>query len=209
VVEDGRLLRDTLRRLVDREPDLSCGLAVATCEEMFDALDSGDRPGLVLVDLSLPGASGVEATARLRAQVPACPVIVLTVHEDDEHVFDAISAGAIGYLIKPSSPEQVIGAVREALAGGAPINPHVGRRILGFFSRLPARSTGGVDQYGLTSRESEVLRLAVEGLDKPAIARRLGLSYHTVSNHLRKVYGKVHVTRRSQAVAKAVREDLV
>jgi DNA-binding NarL/FixJ family response regulator len=209
IVEDGRLLRESLQQLVDQQPDLQCALAVSSCEQMFDALAAGDRPDIVLMDLSLPGASGVEGTARLHQQVPACPVVILTVHDDDTHVFDALRAGASGYLLKPSAPSDVLAAIRGAWEGGASINPYIGRRILDHFSRIDSEQTDGQQNYGLSPRQKEVLQLVVDGLDKPAIARRLRLSYHTVGNHVRNIYQKLNVSSRTQAVAKAIREDLV
>lgn len=209
VVEDGRLLRNTLRELIDGQYDLECALAVGSCEQMFDALDAGDRPDIALMDLNLPGASGIEGTARLHRQVPHCPVVVLTVHDGDEHVFKALRAGASGYLLKPSDPGEVIAALREARDGAAPINPYIGRRILDYFSHLPDRPSASEDDYGLSPRQREVLGMVVDGLDKPAIARRMHLSYHTVGNHVREIYRKLHVSSRAQAVAKAIREDLV
>lgn len=209
VVEDGRLLRNSLRELIDSQDELQCTLAVGSCEHMFDALDAGDRPDIALMDLNLPGASGIEGAARLHRQVPECPVVVLTVHDSDEHVFKALRAGASGYLLKPSNPEEVIAALREARDGGAPINPYIGRRILDYFSRLPDNEQHDSEDYGLSPRQQEVLALVVDGLDKPAIARRMRISYHTVGNHVREIYRKLHVSSRTQAVAKAIREDLV
>lgn len=209
IVEDGRLLRDTLRAIVEQQDDLQCTLAVGSCERMFDALDAGDRPDIVLMDLNLPGASGIEGTRRLHQQVPACPVVILTVHDDDVHVFEALRAGAAGYLLKPSSPDELLTAVREAWEGAAQINPQIGRRILDYFSHLEDEPRAAGPDYGLSPRQKEVLQLVVDGLDKPAIARRLRLSYHTVGNHVRNIYQKLSVSSRSQAVAKAIREDLV
>lgn len=209
IIEDGRLLRLSLRQLIDQQPDLNCALAVGSCEQMFDALDAGDRPDAVLMDLNLPGASGIEGTARLHQQVPQCPVVVLTVHDDDTHLFDALRAGASGYLLKPSTPGEVVAAIREAWDGAAPIDPYIGRRILDYFSHHPSADPKQEQDYGLSPRQREVLRLVVDGLDKPAIARRMHLSYHTVGNHVRNIYSKLHVSSQSQAVAKAIREDLV
>lgn len=203
------MLRESLRTLIDREPDLDCPLAVGSCEQMFDALDAGDRPEAVLMDLNLPGASGIEGTARLHQQVPAAPVVVLTVHDDEAHVFDALRAGASGYLLKPSTPEEVLAAIREAWDGAAPINPYIGRRILDYFARQDSAPEQRSQGYGLSPRQKEVLQLVVDGLDKPAIARRLHISYHTVGNHVREIYRKLQVSSRSQAVAKAIKEDLV
>lgn len=209
VIEDGRLLRHSLKALIEQQPDLSCPLAVSSCEQMFDALDAGDRPDVVLMDLNLPGASGIDGTARLHQQIPACPVVVLTVHDGEDYVFRALRAGASGYLLKPSSPEEVISAIREAWDGAAPINPYIGRRILDYFSHLPDDHASSDDGYHLSPRQREVLALVVDGLDKPAIARRLRISYHTVGNHVREIYRKLQVSSRSQAVAKAIKEDLV
>jgi DNA-binding NarL/FixJ family response regulator len=160
------------------------------------------------MDLGLPGKSGIEGIARVQSQSPATKVIVLTIHEEDEKVFEAICAGASGYLLKPSPPEQIVGAIREVRRGAAPINGYIARRMLSMFSRLTPPKPSA-DDYHLTEREKEILQLLVDGLTMKQIAVELILSYHTVGNHLRNIYHKLHVRSRSTAVAKALKEELV
>jgi len=132
----------------------------------------------------------------------------LTIHAEDEKVFEAICAGATGYLLKPSSSTEIIEAVREVERGAAPINPYIARKMLGLFARLsPPRPAEG--DYRLTPREKTILQLLVEGLTMEQIASRLTLSYHTIDNHLRNIYRKLHVHSRSRAVTKAIREELI
>lgn len=208
VVEDNRMLRQNLAELVAEQPGMSCPLALESCEELLAALECGDFPDVVLMDLGLPGRSGTEGIERLQSLAPGTQVIVLTIHEEDEKVFEAICAGASGYLLKPSPPAKILEAIREVRRGAAPINAFIARKMLAMFGRLqPARPIG--ESYGLTGREREILQLLVDGLTMRRIADRLGLSYHTVGNHLRHIYSKLHVRSRSGAVAKALREELL
>lgn len=160
------------------------------------------------MSMSIPGKSGIEGIERIRSVSPASKVVVLTIHGEDDKVFSAICAGASGYLLKPSDPARIISALRDVQKGAAPINPYIARRVLGMFSRL-APSREPVDDYGLTGREREILQLLVDGLKMKRIATELNLSYHTISNHLRNIYHKLHVHSRSSAVAKALQEDLL
>lgn len=205
VVEDNPLFRETVRELFARRPDMPCTLAVGSCEEALAALRRGHVPHVVLMDLGLPGMSGIDGIARIRAISPMSQVVVLTVHEEDDQVFEALCAGASGYLLKPASGEQIVVAVETALRGGAPMNAFVARKVLGMFTRF-ARPP--VD-HGLTARELEILQLLVEAHTQKQIARTLDLSPHTVDTHLRNIYAKLHVHSRSGAVAKATRERLV
>jgi DNA-binding NarL/FixJ family response regulator len=207
IVEDNAKLRRDLAVLIDAELDLCCPVAVSCCEEAFAALDEDPPPDVVLMDLGLPGMSGIEGTARLHSLSPATRIVVLTVHAEDESVFAAICAGACGYLLKPSPPESIVAAVRQAASGAAPMNAYIAAKVLAMFARLaPAR---GPDEYGLTAREREILQLLVDGLTMRHIAQRLAVSYHTVDTHLRNIYAKLHVRSRSGAVAKALREKLL
>ena len=208
VVEDNRALRQTLAELIDAETDLRCSLAVPDCERFIDALEAGLTADVVLMDLGLPGLSGLEGIRRVHGMSPTSRVLVLTIHEDDERVFEAIRAGASGYLLKPLPLDQVLDAIRQVVAGAAPINPFIAQRLLSEFAhQVPARSAH--DPVGLSSREREILQLLVDGLPLRGIGERLGLSYHTISNHLRNVYAKLHVRSRSAAVARALREGML
>ncbi|MCB1554127.1 MAG: response regulator transcription factor [Xanthomonadales bacterium] len=208
IVEDNRALRETFADLIDSEADMHCAEALPDCERLFDALDAGGVPDVVLMDLGLPGASGVEGIRRIHGMSPSTRVLVLTIHEDDERVFEAITAGASGYLLKPLPPDAVLEAIRGLVKGAAPINPFVARKLLDVFAQHPPVRPRS-DEYGLTAREREILQLLVDGLALRAIGDRLGLSYHTISNHLRNVYAKLHVRSRSAAVSRALREDLL
>jgi DNA-binding NarL/FixJ family response regulator len=208
IVEDNRLLRENLAELVNEQPDMECLLAVESCEEFLAALEEGAVPDVVLMDLGLPGSSGTEGLTRLHTVSPATRAIVLTIHEEDEKVFEAICAGASGYLLKPSPPKVIVDAIRQARLGAAPINGFIANKVLAMFPRL-ARPKPPEDEYGVTTRERQILQLLVDGLTMKQIAGRLNLSYHTVGNHLRNIYHKLHVRSRSGAVAKALREELV
>lgn len=207
VVEDDRLLREGLRDLLDEQSDMRCGHAVDSCEDFVSALDSSKAPDIVLMDIGLPGRSGIEGVLHVKSLAPATKVIIVTIHGEDEKVFDAICAGASGYLLKPSRPGALVDAIRAVQEGAAPINPYIASKILGMFARLP--TPGPFDAYGLTRREKDILQVLVDGLTLAEIARKLDLSYHTINNHLRSIYRKLHVRSRSRAVAKALREDLI
>lgn len=211
VVEDNSMLRSGLAELLDAQGDMRCALAVGSCEELALALDAGDRPDVVLMDIGLPGRSGLEGVAMVHSRAPAAKVVILTIHAEDDKVFQAICSGASGYLLKPSAPDRLVAAIRELERGAAPINAYIARRVLTMFARLAPRSSesGNDDGYGLSERERQILQYLVDGWTLRQIASELFLSYHTIDNHVRGVYRKLHVRSRSAAVVKALREDLV
>lgn len=208
VIEDNARLRRDLAELIDAEPDLSCPLAVDRCEDALAGLDEDPPPNVVLMDLGLPGMGGIEGTSRLLSLSPATRVVVLTIHAEDQQVFDAICAGACGYLLKPSTPDKIVDAVRQAHRGAAPINGYIASKMLAMFARL-APPQAAVSDYRLTTRERDILQLLVDGLTMQQIADRSSVSYHTVDTHLRNIYKKLHVHTRSKAVAKALQEHLL
>jgi DNA-binding NarL/FixJ family response regulator len=205
IVEDNHFFRDTVVELVNARPGMHCALASASCTDALQALARGELPQVVLMDLELPGMSGLEGIARIREISPASQIIVLTVHEENDVVFDALCAGASGYLLKPASGERIVEAIFTAMRGGAPMNALIARRVLETFTQL-VRPRG---EYGLTDRETEILQLLTEAKSQKQIARQLGLSPHTVDTHLRNIYAKLYVRSRTAAVAKALRERLV
>jgi DNA-binding NarL/FixJ family response regulator len=205
IVEDNTNLRETVAELLAIQSGLRCALAASSGEEAVAALARGDVPQVVLMDLGLPGMSGIEGIRRIRAVSPSSEVIVLTVQEADDAVFEALCAGACGYLLKPASGERIVEAIRTALSGGAPMNAFIARKVLTMFGRV-ARPRG---DYSLTRRESELLQLLCEEKTQNEIAEALFVSPHTVDTHLRNIYGKLHVHSRTGAVAKALREGLI
>jgi DNA-binding NarL/FixJ family response regulator len=206
VVEDSPLYRETISDLLEGSERLRCARTFADGQSALDVLDEGkELPRLVLMDLSLPGMSGVECTRSIRKRGPAIPVIMLTVHQSNDRIFEAICAGASGYLLKSATSEDILRALEIALDGGAAIDGQIARRVLEMFSRM---ATPQVD-YGLSAREREILELLVDGQTKNQIAERLFLSPHTIDGHVRNIYMKLHVNNRSGAVAKALKEHLL
>lgn len=205
LVEDNDLYRDGVAEVLRQAGDVECGLAVSSCEEALAALLAGAAPDVVLMDVGLPGIDGIEGTRRIRELSPSTRVIMLTVHDEEDKVFQAICAGASGYLLKPLSREDLLAALGEVTRGGAPINAYIAGKVLERFAAL----AGAPGDYGLTPREREILALLVDGLAMKEAAARLGISYHTVDTHVRNVYEKLHVRSRAEAVAKAVRERLL
>ncbi len=205
IVEDQDLYRDTLQRLIGDAEDMVCAVAAASCEELLARLEKfGGVPDIVLMDIGLPGISGIEGAARIRELSPTTRVLMLTVHEERENVFDAICAGASGYLLKPTPSHEILRAIRDVSQGAAPINAYIARKLLDAF-----RAEGESPNYNLTRREKEILQCMVDGLLMKEIADRLFVSYHTIDTHIRNIYEKLHVRSRSLAVAKAIRERLV
>jgi DNA-binding NarL/FixJ family response regulator len=205
VVEDDDFYRNSLFDMLNNAGGMRCEHALRSCEEAFRLLEKEYAPEVVMMDIGLPGASGIEGVKRIKAISPATDLIILTIHEDDRKVFDAICAGASGYLLKSSAPEEIIRAIKEVLGGGAPMNAQIARKVLNMFSKFAAPQA----DYGLTEREKEILKLTTEGLTKKGIAARLFLSYFTIDTHLKNIYTKLQVHSRSSAVAKALKENLL
>ena len=205
IVEDHAAFRRTLVRVLNSEPDLQCPRDFDSCEKALAALTRDDAPDLILLDVGLPGMSGLDGIRLFKERAPKSLIVILTVFEDDDKVFQAICAGAAGYLLKTSSVADITQAVRDALAGGSPMNPRIARRVLEMFSKLAPKQS----DYGLSEREREILQLMTTGLIKKEIADRLKLSIHTVDTYLRRIYEKLEVNTRTGAVAKALKEGLV
>jgi DNA-binding NarL/FixJ family response regulator len=206
LIEDHADSRRVLARVLNRAPTMQCPCAFASCEEALTALRASRPPDVILLDVGLPGMNGIEGIHHLKALAPTAHIIMLTVFDDQEKIFNAICAGASGYLLKNADEDAIADAVEDVLHGGAPINPRVARMVLNMFASQQAPPKA---DYGLSPREREVLELVVQGLVKKEVAGQLGLSYHTVDNHLRSIYTKLHVHTRGGAVAKAVAEHLL
>jgi len=205
VIEDNVHFRRTVVRILETLPDVAAVTGFGSGEEALQALERGEQPAAVLVDVGLPGMDGIEGIRQIKARVPAAPILVLTVFEDDDKIFRAICAGASGYLLKSASMEDISHAVAEMRRGGSPMNARVARRVLEMFSRMAPTQ----QDYHLGPRERTVLELYVQGLTNKEIASKLALSVHTIDSYNRSLYEKLHVNTRSGAVAKALRERLV
>jgi DNA-binding NarL/FixJ family response regulator len=204
IVEDNRTLREGFETLLNRTPGFQC---VCTCDTVAEALKKipKTRPDVVLMDIQLPDATGVECTAKIKELMPAVQIVIVTVYEDTERIFQALRAGACGYLLKRAQPEKVIAAIREAHEGGVPMTPEIARKVIGLF-----RSQAAAQQQigGLTDREREVLQLVMHGLGNKAIADRLGVTVAAVKWHLQHIYEKLHVHSRTEAALKFKESDV-
>jgi DNA-binding NarL/FixJ family response regulator len=206
LVEDNEIYRRGLVRSIDAAEGMACVGDFGSAEAALEALDASSRPDVILLDVGLPGMDGFQALEKFKEQVPGSQVVILTVFNDPDKIFKAVCAGANGYLLKTDSAGSVVAAVRQAAEGGAPMDAAVAERVLGLFNKYG--KTSGRD-YGLSPREKDVLEQMAEGLVTKEIADVLDLSNHTITNHIRSIYSKLHVNTNTGAVAKAIREGLV
>ena len=198
VVEDDVRVRGSLARLIDSAKGFCCVSQHPTAENALTELPV-TKPDVVIMDVNLPGMNGVECVRRLKELLPETQVVMLTVYENTNIIFSALSAGASGYLLKQSSPEQLIDAIRDVHAGGSPMTSHIARKVVASFQEV----IDPVHEYEkLSLREQEVLDYLARGFLYREIAEKLNISYTTVHTHIRHIYEKLHVRSRTQAVAK-------
>jgi DNA-binding NarL/FixJ family response regulator len=205
IIEDLREVREGLAMLINGTSGFRCVSSYRTMEEALDGI-SGSRPDVILTDIGLPGMNGVEGTRIMRDRFPDVPILALTVYDDDENVFNAICAGASGYLLKNTPPARLLESVQEVAAGGAPMSPEVARRVLNLFRQFRPLERA---PSALTSQEMALLKLMVEGHHYKTAAKEMGISINTVSFHLRHIYEKLQVHSKTEAVAKALRDHLI
>lgn len=205
VIEDERELREGLRVLLNFTPDFACAGCFGSMEEALRRIEQSEFD-LILTDIGLPRMNGIEGTRLLREKFSELPIIVLTVHGEDEKIFQALCAGASGYLLKDTPPAKIIESLKEVLNGGAPMSPDVARRVVHIF-RTVAPATEA--DYRLTEQETRILKMLVDGHHYKTAAYELGISTSTISFHLKNIYEKLQVHSKTEAVAKALREKLV
>jgi len=205
IVEDQREVREGLSALINGTHGFACVGGFRTMEEALEAFERLEAD-VILVDLGLPGMSGIEGIRALREREVETPILALTVYDDNDRVFDALCAGASGYLLKNMPPARLLESLIEAVNGGAPMSPEVARRVVTLFRKFrpPDRAS-----CGLTQQETELLRLLVDGHHYKTAADALGISVNTVSFHLKNIYAKLRVHSKSEAVARAIRDGLV
>jgi DNA-binding NarL/FixJ family response regulator len=196
IVEDNAVMRESFRQWIDAAPGFRCVLAAATAREALSEIPKL-KPDVVLMDINLAGESGIVCTAQLKVALPDLAVIIVTVYRNQELIFQALEAGACGYLLKRSTPEELLHAIAEVRAGGAPMTGEIARMVVQAFQKKPAQAPS---EAGLTVREAEILALLSEGLSNKEIAARVQVSYDTVRAHLRHIYEKLHVRGRTEAV---------
>ena len=205
IVEDRPEIRDSLRALVSGAPGFELYAAYGSMEEVLADRDHG-LPDAMVMDLGLPGMSGIEGIRLLRGRYPKLALIVLTVFDDDNRIFEAICAGAQGYLLKNTPPAKLLDGIREMLEGGAPMSPGIARRVMELFRQF--RPPESVD-HDLTPHELRVLRLLAEGHNLRTAARDIGVSVNTIGFHVKKIYTKLAVHSKAEAVAKALRHGFL
>lgn len=198
IVEDDASIRQILAEWINRAEGLRCHSVHDSAESALARLPE-EKPRIVLVDINLPGQSGIECVRRLKPTMPDTQFVMLTVYEDTAHIFDALKAGASGYLLKRTPREELIAALKQVQEGGSPMTSYIARKVVQSFYQAPSAR---VHVEGLSPRESEVLELLARGYFYKEITEALGISMSTVNTHVRRVYEKLHVHSRAQAVAK-------
>jgi DNA-binding NarL/FixJ family response regulator len=205
IVEDQREIREGLAALIDSTEGYRCTGAFRSMEEALARIGR-DLPDIVLIDIGLPGMSGIEGTRLLKQRYPTLLLLILTVYDDDNRIFEALCAGACGYLLKKTPSARLVESLSEAMDGGAPMSPEVARRAIGLFQRF--RPPQHAD-YHLTPHELRLLKMLVQGHNYTTAAAELGVSFSTIAFHMQNIYQKLQVHSKSEAVAKALLDGLV
>jgi RNA polymerase sigma factor (sigma-70 family) len=197
IVEDNDQFRGTLGNVINRSEGFKCIGQYGSAEEALEEIPK-NVPDVVLMDINLPGMNGVECVARLKKLCPDTQIVMLTVYEDTDNIFNALKAGATGYLLKRTTREELLEAIRDVYKGGSPMTTHIARKVVQSFQKMESSSP----TEALTAREQEVLECLAKGFLYKEIADKLGISYETVRTHIRRIYEKLQVRSRTEAVAK-------
>ena len=199
IVEDDAEVRRSLINIINRETGMSCAGAFGPGQEALEQIPRL-RPQTVLMDINLPGMSGIECVRKLAEAVPGLQIVMLTVYHDTKAIFDSLAAGAVGYLLKPVRADELVRAIRDVRAGGAPMSTNIARQVVQAFKKPASPERGDVPD--LSPREREVLELLAKGYQSKEIATQLGIAYWTVESHVAHIYQKLRVRSRAEAVAK-------
>ncbi|HEX5652950.1 MAG TPA: response regulator transcription factor [Chitinophagaceae bacterium] len=208
IFEDNKHLRETLQILLDSSGRYSCSGAWSNCRNMIPLLEAHPAE-IILMDIEMPGMNGIDATRLLKERFPGILVLIQTVFSEDEYIFNAICAGASGYILKTTSPAGYLQALDDVRAGGSPMTPGIARRVLELFRENAQPIAGTAVDYKLTAQEKKVLQLLVDGKSYKMIAAELFISLDTVKTHVSNVYAKLQVHSGTEAVAKAIRDKIV
>jgi DNA-binding NarL/FixJ family response regulator len=205
VIEDQEDIREGLAVLIGSTPGFRCVGAYRSMEEALPGI-ARRPPAIALLDIGLPGMSGLDGIRPIRERQPTIQILMLTVYEDDDRIFNALCAGATGYLLKKTPPGRLIENIRDAMNGGSPMSPEVARKVVALFRTFRPRPDA---DYDLTGHETRLLRMLVDGHNYKTAAEELGVSVNTVAFHMKRVYEKLQVHSKSEAVSKALREGLI
>ena len=205
IIEDQPKIREGLRALIDGTEGYRCVGSFGSMEEALQRIGA-ELPNVLLVDIGLPGMSGIEGIRRIKEHHPQVAMLMLTVYDDDRRIFDALCAGACGYLLKKTPPARLLESLKEVIDGGAPMSPEIARRVVALFREIRPPDQ---DDYKLTPHELRILKLLVEGHNYKTAAAELGVSINTIRFHMRSIYDKLQVHSKSEAVSKALRSRII
>jgi DNA-binding NarL/FixJ family response regulator len=207
IFEDNPIMMDAYRSILNGSPGYRCTGSFTSCNNWKHDIEKSN-PDVILMDIEMTGINGIKATGLIKKEFPDVKILIQTVFEDDEKIFDALCKGANGYILKNTSPVKMLEAVTDVQNGGVAFTPTVATKVVSLFQQFIAPMVTITD-YQLTGREKEILQLLTEGIPMPRIAEKIFLSYHTVRDHVKSIYQKLHVASATEAVAKALKERLV
>lgn len=205
IVEDNVKIRNLIQRYLDMQDSMSCKTAVDSVEEMLDHLKEHDPPDVMLMDIQLPGMSGIKGIEIIKKNYPDVEIIMLTVYHDSHKIFDSLVAGASGYLLKHTSLPEIKESIENLVAGGAPMSPQIARKVIEHFNQPEPEKKPKSD---LTAREQDIVNGLVDGLSYKLIADRYDISIDTVRAHIRNIYKKLHVNSKAEVIAKSLRGEI-
>ena len=209
IFEDNHLFREAMQSILNGTPGYYCCGAYGDVNQVKTNVERC-KPDVVLMDIEMPGMNGLEATSLIRTHFPSVKILIQTVFNDNERIFQAMCSGASGYILKNDPPHKYLDAIREVYNGGSAINASVAKKVMGFFSNknVILVAPSGED-YHLTKREIELLHLMIEGHNYKGIAEKTFISYDTVRTHVKNIYQKLHVASRNEAIMKAIQQGIV
>lgn len=204
IIEDNKKIRQLMQRYLDMQEDMSCPVATESVEDMLDYLSTYSNPNVLLMDIQLPGMSGIEGMKIIQQKYPDIEIIMLTVYHDSHKIFESLKAGASGYLLKHTSLPEIKDAIELLMQGGAPMSPQIARKVITHFNDRGQKK----QESNLTNREQDIVNGLVDGLSYKLIADRLKISIDTVRAHIRNIYKKLHVNSKAEVIAKSLRGEL-
>lgn len=205
IVEDNKKIRDLIQRYLDMQKNLDCPVAVDSVEEMLEFLEEHQKPDVILMDIQLPGMSGIKGMEVIKSKYPEIEIIMLTIYHDSHKIFDSLKAGASGYLLKHTSLPEIKESIENLLKGGAPMSPQIARKVISHFNEeVPKKN----EESMLTNREQDIVNGLVDGLSYKMIADRYDISIDTVRAHIRNIYKKLHVNSKAEVIAKSLRGEI-